>query len=86
MTSDSGSLDLTIAGADLALDQIDLSDMEFWPGHRDLRLGANLGRREITMMADEIHRSLPSLQITGEPSYLQSSFINGIKRLDCAWD
>jgi hypothetical protein len=86
MTSNSGSLDLTIAGADLALDQIDLSDMEFWAGHRDLRLGANLGRHEITMMADEIHRSLPSLRITGEPSYLQSNFINGIKRLDCAWD
>jgi hypothetical protein len=86
MTSDSGSLDLTIAGADLALDQIDLSDMEFWAGPRDLRLGANLARRELTLMFDEIHHSLPSLRITSEPSYLQNDFIHGIKRLDCAWD
>jgi hypothetical protein len=86
MTSDSGSLDLTIAGADLALDQIDLSDMEYWAGPCDLRLGANLARRGITMMFGEIHRSLPSLRITGQPSYLQNNFIHGIKRLDCAWD
>ncbi|MEY3619544.1 MAG: hypothetical protein RL726_2242, partial [Actinomycetota bacterium] len=23
---------------------------------------------------------------TGEPAYLQSSFINGIKRMPCAWN
>ena len=57
----------------------------FGAGGAHFCLGANLARREMTMMFDEIHRSLPSLRITGEPAYLQSNFINGIKRLDCAW-
>ncbi|MDQ2942291.1 MAG: cytochrome P450 [Candidatus Dormibacteraeota bacterium] len=48
-------------------------------------LGANLARREITVMFDEIHRRLPNLVIMGEPARLQSPFINGIKRLPCAW-
>ncbi|MEP6298406.1 MAG: cytochrome P450 [Ilumatobacter sp.] len=48
--------------------------------------GANLARREMTVMFDEIQRRLPSLRITGEPEYLQSNFINGIKRLQCSWD
>ncbi len=48
-------------------------------------LGANLARREIAVMFDEIRRRLPDLQITGQPEYLQSAFINGIKRLPCAW-
>ena len=33
----------------------------------------------------EIRRRLPDLRTTGEPAYLQSNFINGIKRLPCAW-
>jgi hypothetical protein len=28
---------------------------------------------------------VPDLRVTGEPAYLQSFFINGIKRLPCAW-
>ena len=48
-------------------------------------LGAHLARREITVMFDEIRRRLPNLQITGEPALLESSFINGIKRMPCAW-
>jgi cytochrome P450 len=48
-------------------------------------LGANLARREISVMFDEIRRRLPDLRITGEPDYLQSNFINGIKHLPCAW-
>ena len=57
----------------------------FGAGGPHFCLGANLARRELTMMFDEIRRSLPSLRITGEPEYLQSNFINGIKRLPCAW-
>ena len=34
---------------------------------------------------DEIRRRLPNMQITGEPAWLESNFINGIKRLPCAW-
>ncbi len=46
-------------------------------------LGANLARREITMMFQEIFRWLPDLEITSEPARLLSPFINGIKRMDC---
>jgi len=48
-------------------------------------LGANLARREITVMFREIFRGLPDLEITGEPDYLQSAFVNGIKRMPCAF-
>jgi hypothetical protein len=36
-------------------------------------------------MFNEIARRMPTLQTVGEPAYLQSSFINGIKRLQCTW-
>jgi cytochrome P450 len=49
-------------------------------------LGANLARREMTVMFDTILTRVPSLRITAEPDYLQSGFINGIKRMQCAWD
>lgn len=44
-------------------------------------LGAQLARREITVMFREIFRRLPDIEVTGEPSYLSSNFINGIKHL-----
>ncbi|MEZ5310309.1 MAG: cytochrome P450 [Microthrixaceae bacterium] len=46
-------------------------------------LGANLARRELSIIFDELFRWLPDLEITGEPAYLQSSFIHGIKRMNC---
>ena len=58
----------------------------FGAGGPHFCLGANLARREIAMMFDEIRRRVPNLQITGEPAYLQSSFINGIKRINCRLD
>jgi methyl-branched lipid omega-hydroxylase len=58
----------------------------FGAGGPHFCLGANLARREISVMFDELRRRMPSLRITGEPAYLQSNFINGIKRLECAWD
>jgi cytochrome P450 len=58
----------------------------FGAGGPHFCLGANLARREMTVMFDVIRDRLPSLRITGEPAYLQSSFINGIKRMQCAWD
>ncbi len=57
----------------------------FGAGGPHFCLGANLARREITVMFDEIRRRLPDLQITGEPAMLQSAFIHGIKRMPCAW-
>ena len=55
----------------------------FGAGGPHFCLGANLARREIGVMFDEIRRRTPNLRITGEPAYLQSSFINGIKRVPC---
>lgn len=57
----------------------------FGAGGPHFCLGANLARREISVMFDEIRRRLPKMRITGEPAMLQSSFINGIKRMPCAW-
>ena len=44
-------------------------------------LGAHLARREITVMWRELLKRCPSIHSTGQPAQLQSSFINGIKRL-----
>jgi len=57
----------------------------FGAGGPHFCLGANLARREISVMFDEIRTRLPNMRITGEPAYLQSFFINGIKRLPCSW-
>ena len=57
----------------------------FGAGGPHFCLGANLARREITVAFDEIRRRLPDLRSVGEPDYLQSNFINGIKRLPCEW-
>ena len=57
----------------------------FGAGGPHFCLGANLARREIAVMFDEIRRRIPTLHTIGEPDYLQSNFINGIKRLKCAW-
>jgi cytochrome P450 len=57
----------------------------FGAGGPHFCLGANLARREITVAFDEIRRRLPELRVVGEPDYLQSNFINGIKRLACRW-
>jgi cytochrome P450 len=48
-------------------------------------LGANLARREITMAFRELHEQMPEIRAVGEPSMLVSSFIHGIKHLDCEW-
>ncbi|MFI6516224.1 cytochrome P450 [Spirillospora sp. NPDC050679] len=44
-------------------------------------LGAHLARREITVMFRELFRRFPEIRTAGEPDRLESSFINGIKRL-----
>ncbi len=46
-------------------------------------LGAHLARREISVMFKELMRRVPGLEATNEPARLRSSFINGIKHLDC---
>lgn len=44
-------------------------------------LGANLARREITVMFRELFKRLPDIHTVGEPDYLNSNFVNGIKHL-----
>ncbi len=46
-------------------------------------LGANLARREIAVMFDELFRRLPDIEISGPPDMLLSAFIHGIKRMPC---
>jgi cytochrome P450 len=46
-------------------------------------LGAHLARREITAMLRELLTRVPDIRAAGEPDYLLSSFINGIKHLRC---
>jgi cytochrome P450 len=48
-------------------------------------LGANLARREIKVMFEQILTRLPDLRITAEPERLRSNFIHGIKRMPCAY-
>lgn len=55
----------------------------FGAGGPHFCLGANLARREIRVMFEEIFRWLPDLQITTAPEYLSSGFIHGIKRMRC---
>jgi cytochrome P450 len=57
----------------------------FGAGGPHFCLGANLARREISVMFDELRRRVPTIHTTGEPDHLHSNFINGIKRLPCAW-
>jgi len=46
-------------------------------------LGANLARREISVMFRRLFERLPDLEITDEPQMLLSGFIHGIKRMPC---
>jgi cytochrome P450 len=44
-------------------------------------LGAHLARREIAVTFQELFARLPDLEVSGPPDRLQSSFVNGLKRL-----
>ncbi|ACY97156.1 MULTISPECIES: cytochrome P450 [Thermomonospora] len=44
-------------------------------------LGAHLARREVTVMFRELFRQVPTIRAAGEPEWLLSNFVNGIKRL-----
>jgi methyl-branched lipid omega-hydroxylase len=57
----------------------------FGAGGPHFCLGANLARREIAVMFNEIRTRMPNMRVTSEPDYLQSAFINGIKRMRCSW-
>ncbi|MFC4006425.1 cytochrome P450 [Nonomuraea purpurea] len=44
-------------------------------------LGAHLARREMTVMFRELFTRLPDIKAVGEPDFLLSNFINGVKHL-----
>jgi cytochrome P450 len=48
-------------------------------------LGANLARREIRVMFEELNNRIPDIVAVEEPAILHSAFIHGIKRLPVAW-
>jgi cytochrome P450 len=48
-------------------------------------LGAHLARREVTVVFQELFRTLPDIRSVGEPDRLLSAFINGIKHLPAQW-
>ncbi|MEV0384120.1 cytochrome P450 [Nonomuraea sp. NPDC050643] len=48
-------------------------------------LGAHLARREMTVMFRELFTRLPAIRATGEPDFLLSNFINGVKHLPYAF-
>ncbi len=55
----------------------------FGAGGPHFCLGANLARREIKVMFEELLHRLPDIEVSGEPDMLQSAFIHGIKRMPC---
>ena len=55
----------------------------FGAGGPHFCLGANLARRELHAIFTQLLTQLSGLEITGEPDYLNSAFINGIKHLPC---
>jgi methyl-branched lipid omega-hydroxylase len=48
-------------------------------------LGANLARREIRVLFEELHNRVPDIVAIEEPAILRSAFIHGIKRLKVGW-
>jgi len=57
----------------------------FGGGGAHFCLGANLARREISVVFEELHRQVPDIAVTEEPARLLSPFIHGIKRLPVSW-
>ena len=63
----------------------DSTHVGFGGGGVHFCLGANLARREISLLFEELHKRIPDIAVTEEPSMLLSSFIHGIKRLPVSW-
>jgi cytochrome P450 len=48
-------------------------------------LGANLARREIAAVFQELKSQVPDIVVTDDSARLRSAFVHGIKRLPVAW-
>jgi methyl-branched lipid omega-hydroxylase len=59
--------------------------MGYGGGGAHFCLGANLARREIRVLFEELHRQIPDIVAIEEPAILHSAFLHGIKRLPVAW-
>ncbi|MGE0000204.1 MAG: cytochrome P450 [Ilumatobacteraceae bacterium] len=59
--------------------------ISFGAGGPHFCLGANLARREIAVTFAELHRQVPDIEATAEPSVLLSDILHGIKHLPVAW-
>ena len=57
----------------------------FGGGGAHFCLGANLARREIAVVFEELHDRVPDIAVTEEPAMLLSAFIHGIKTLPVSW-
>jgi methyl-branched lipid omega-hydroxylase len=57
----------------------------FGAGGPHFCLGANLARREIRVMFEELLSRLPDIEASSEPAMLQSAFIHGIKRMNASF-
>jgi cytochrome P450 len=57
----------------------------FGGGGTHFCLGANLARREIAVVFEELYNRIPDITVTEEPAMLLSAFIHGIKRLPVSW-
>ena len=57
----------------------------FGAGGAHFCLGANLARREIRVLFEELHRRIPDVVAAAEPAILRSAFVHGIKRLPVEW-
>ena len=63
----------------------DSNHVGFGGGGVHFCLGANLARREISLVFEELRNRIPDIAVTEEPAMLLSSFIHGIKRLPVSW-
>ncbi len=57
----------------------------FGAGGAHFCLGANLARREIRVLFEELRRETPDIIAVAEPAILRSAFVHGVKRLPVAW-
>ncbi len=57
----------------------------FGGGGTHFCLGANLARREIAVVFEELRNRIPDIAVTEEPAMLLSAFIHGIKKLPVSW-
>jgi cytochrome P450 len=48
-------------------------------------LGAHLARQEIGVLFRQLFERLPDIDVRGEPDRLRSTFINGIKHMECTF-